>query len=89
MGIRDKFGKTTNLAVTESDHHDKHQNSQWCFVAVGNDAKLLDKMLTQIENYANSDVDAVICNVQRFALWTKQPGAKLGRQLILPWLYLV
>ncbi|MCJ8272726.1 MAG: DUF503 domain-containing protein [Psychrosphaera sp.] len=64
-GLKDRFGKIPNLAVTESDHHDNHQLSQWTFVAIGNNANLLEKLFASVETHANTQLDAVIINCQR------------------------
>ncbi|MFT4929838.1 MAG: hypothetical protein ACI8WB_005973, partial [Phenylobacterium sp.] len=64
-GLKDRFGKMSNIAVTESAHHDQHQLSQWCFVAAGVDAIQLEKILTNIETHANTQLDAVIIDCQR------------------------
>lgn len=64
-GLKDRFGKINNLAVTESDHHDQHRLSQWSFVAIGIDGKQLEQLLSSVENHAASQLDAVISDCRR------------------------
>ncbi len=64
-GLKDRFGKIANLAVTESAHHDQHQLSQWSFVAIGTDATVLEKVLTSVETHASTQLDAVVIDCQR------------------------
>jgi uncharacterized protein YlxP (DUF503 family) len=59
-GLKDRFGKIGNLAVTESAYHDIHHRSQWSFVAIGTNSKQLEQLLNSIEIYANTQLDAVI-----------------------------
>mgnify|MGYP000076315535 CR=1 FL=1 len=63
-GLKDRFGKLTNVAVTESDCHDQHQLAQWSFVAIGRDTQGLDKVLDDIETYAHQ-LDAQIIESRR------------------------
>ena len=67
-GLKDRFGKTGNLAVTESDYHDHHQLAQWSFVAIGRDSQGLDKLLDGVENYGHSQLDANIVHSERQGL---------------------
>ena len=67
-GLKDRFGKTSNLAVTESDHHDHHQLAQWSFVAIGRDSHGLDKLLDDVENFTHSQLDANIVRSERSEL---------------------
>lgn len=59
-GLKDKYGAITNLAITESDFHDSHQNAQWSVVAVGNDRKILDRQLQLIIDYCRVSIDGYI-----------------------------
>ena len=67
-GLKDRFGKTGNLAVTESDYHDHHQLAQWSFVAIGRDGQGLDKLLDDIESYSHAQLDANIVSSERLDL---------------------
>ena len=62
-GLKDRFGKKANLAVTESDFHDAHDQAEWCFVSVGIDAKDIERRLAKVEKYASEELDAVITGV--------------------------
>jgi uncharacterized protein YlxP (DUF503 family) len=64
-GLKDRFGKISNLAVSESGQHDNHQHSQWCFVAIGADANQLEQLLAGIETYASTQLDTVVCGCRR------------------------
>lgn len=63
-GIKDRFGKIPNLAVSEVDHHDLHQSSQWAFLSLVREKSLAEKMFASIEDYANSHMDALITEVK-------------------------
>ncbi len=60
MGIRDKFGRKTNIAICESDLHDTLQNAQWSYIATAGNRKTVEQCLTQIEEFAKQSIDAVI-----------------------------
>ncbi len=65
LGLRDRFGKQTNLAVCESDFQDEHQHAEWSFLATATSRKVVEQTLQQIENHIESNVDAVVIDVQR------------------------
>ncbi len=65
LGLRDRFGKQTNVAVCESDFQDEHQRAEWSFVAASADRKVVEQTLRQIENHIESNIDAVVIDVQR------------------------
>lgn len=62
-GLRDRFGKQSNVAVCESAYHDLHQQAQWAFVAVGVSRRKVGQALAAIEQALGSTVDAVIIRV--------------------------
>ena len=64
-GLKDRFGKIANLAVSEAGNHDKHQSSQWLFVALAQEKSHVDQLFAQVETFANSELDAIITQVQR------------------------
>jgi uncharacterized protein YlxP (DUF503 family) len=72
-GLKDGFGKTTNLAVTESTYHGQHPLAQWRFVAIGVDASDLDKVLTSVETYANGQLGAC----PRIGLVLRESGVEI------------
>jgi len=63
-GLRERFGRHTNVAVCESDHADAHQRAEWSFVATAQSIPLIDQTLTEIEQRILESVDA---EVTRFA----------------------
>ena len=64
-GLKDRFGKNTNLAVSETRHHDKHQSAEWIFVALVQERPLAEKLFSSIEDYANTQLDAIVTKVER------------------------
>ncbi len=64
-GIRDRFGRANNVAVSESDHQDLLQRSQWTFVAVAAARDVVDRALTDIERNLQATVDAELIEVWR------------------------
>ena len=67
-GLKDRFGKIGNLAVTESDLHDVHQRAQWSFVVIGRDSTGLEQTLDTVENFVLSQLDAVVVASERQSL---------------------
>lgn len=63
-GIRDRFGKQSNVAVCESAYHDLHQQAQWSFVAIGVDHKKVDQTLASIELFLRTGIDAMITRIE-------------------------
>ena len=59
-GLKQRFGRVANIAVSEAGWHDRHQQAQWCFLGLAGDRKGLEQLLAPIETYAASQVDAVI-----------------------------
>ncbi|MBW2712752.1 MAG: DUF503 domain-containing protein [Deltaproteobacteria bacterium] len=64
VGLRDRFGKQTNVAVCESDFQNEHQRAEWSFVATGAERKVVEQTLRKIENHVETHVDAVVVNIQ-------------------------
>ena len=67
-GIRDRFGKQSNVAICESAYHDLHKQAQWSFVAIGVSPKRVDQSLSTIENFLVNYIDATITHVERIGL---------------------
>ena len=65
LGIRDRFGKQSNVAVCESGHHDLHQQAQWSFVVIGIDHKKVDQTLAPIELFLRTGLDALTTRIDR------------------------
>lgn len=59
-GLKDKFGTTTNLAISESTFHDQHQQAEWQVIAIGNDRKRLSRQLQRIEEYCHQYIDGYV-----------------------------
>jgi uncharacterized protein len=66
-GLKDRFGKLSNLAVSESDFHDQHQQAQWCFVSLCQDQASSNQLLDNIEQQIATKTDAVI--IERNRQW--------------------
>lgn len=67
-GLRDRFGKQSNVAVCESAYQDHHQQAQWTFVGVGSSHRLVEQTLAAIESALQERVDAVITGLTRESL---------------------
>lgn len=57
-GLRDRFGRNSNIAVSESDWHDQKDRAQITFVGVGSDKSLVEASLAKIIDYCQGTVDA-------------------------------
>lgn len=64
-GLRQKLGKSPNIALCESDFMDEHKRSQWSFIAVSNDKKVVENLIDSIESRIEELVDARVTNVKR------------------------
>lgn len=64
-GLRDRFGKQTNMAVCESDFQNEHQRAQWTFIAASSDSSVVDSMLNAVNDFLDSEIDAVVVDVAR------------------------
>ena len=64
-GIKDKFGKRTNLAVCEADDADDHRSAHWWFVASSASARVVEQMLMEAEHHASLGVDAEVVAIDR------------------------
>lgn len=64
-GLRERFGRHTNVAVCESDHADAHQRAEWSFVATAQSVPLIDQTLTEIERRILESVDAQVTHFAR------------------------
>lgn len=64
-GIRDRYGKATNLAVCESGFQDSHQQAQWSFIATAAGGDVVEKLLSEIIQNLQLSVDAEVVDVQR------------------------
>ncbi len=64
-GLKDRFGKQTNLAVCEAADADALGRSEWWFVAVASSRTVVEQMLTEVERDVQDRVDAEIVGVFR------------------------
>ncbi|MDP6471520.1 MAG: DUF503 domain-containing protein [Pseudomonadales bacterium] len=64
-GIRERYGKTTSIAVCESGHQDTHTRSQWSFIASAADSGVVESTLMELERAVQLSVDAELIDVQR------------------------
>jgi uncharacterized protein len=65
IGLRDRFGRTPNLAVFESDLHDVLHRSQWTFVAGAASATVVEQLLAAVERDIQELVDAEVIEIRR------------------------
>jgi len=65
LGLRERFGKLINVAVCESDYQDAHKQAQWSFVVAATDPKIVTNQLSKIEDFLNTEVDALITAIHR------------------------
>lgn len=64
-GLRDRFGRTVNLAVFESDFPDVLQRGQWTFVAGASDPAVVERLLAGVERDVQELVDAEVLDIRR------------------------
>jgi len=64
-GVRDRFGRLPNVAVSESGMQDSLQRAEWSFVAAAADAGVVERTLADIENSLRFGVDAELVDVSR------------------------
>lgn len=62
-GLRDRFGRLSNLAVCECGFQDLHQRSEWVFVAVATDKTIAQRTLQKVELFIIENLDAVITEI--------------------------
>lgn len=64
-GIRERFGRAHNVAVSESDHHDVLQRAEYVFIAAAASADVVERALMDIERNVQMSVDAELIAVHR------------------------
>lgn len=64
-GLRERLGRSPNVAVCEHDYQDSHQRAAWSFVAVAADHKTVERTLVKIERDIQESTDAVVVGVER------------------------
>lgn len=63
--LRDRFGRMPNLAVSETGSWDVHSRSEWSIVAVAQNSRVVERLLTDVLNWADQSLDALLCDIQR------------------------
>lgn len=59
-GIKDKFGKNPNLALSESDYHDDHQRAQWQAVVLCESKATGQQLFEQVHQFIHTlDVELI------------------------------
>lgn len=58
--IKDRFGKTKNMAVCESDFNDVHQRAELSFICMGNEKSVVEPSLAKVSDFCATEVDAEI-----------------------------
>lgn len=64
-GLRERFGKKTNLAVTECGGQDNHGYARYAFVAAASDAVAVERILSGVEDKVEEVVDAYVSDSYR------------------------
>jgi len=67
-GLRERFGKATNVAVCESAFQDVLQRAQWSFVATAASGDVAERALSDILQSLQFSVDAELIGVQQESL---------------------
>lgn len=67
-GLRQRFGKSTAVAVAECGFQNDHARAQWSFVATAADTRVAQRALQEIEDYAAQFVDAELIAARSFEL---------------------
>ncbi len=68
--LRGKFGRVTNLAVCESGFQDSHKRARWSVVAVASDPGIVERSLTEVEQWVAQSVDATVVDIDREVIAT-------------------
>ncbi|MCR9260637.1 MAG: DUF503 domain-containing protein [Pseudomonadaceae bacterium] len=64
-GLRDRFGKQTQVAVCESADADSLSRAQWSFVATAGTKTVIQKIFSDIETFVTTNVDAEVVDIRR------------------------
>lgn len=64
-GLKERFGKLSNLAVAESAYHDVWDRSQWAFISIGRERAQIDRAISGVETFVNEEMDVVVIDVER------------------------
>ncbi len=64
-GLRERLGRSSNVAVCEHAYQDSHQRAGWSFVAVAAERNVVERTLAKIERAVQENADAVVVGVER------------------------
>jgi uncharacterized protein YlxP (DUF503 family) len=64
-GVRERFGRAQNVAVSETGYQDLLQRAEWTFVAIAAGRQVVERALAEIERNLQISVDAELTDVQR------------------------
>jgi uncharacterized protein YlxP (DUF503 family) len=64
-GLRERFGRQVNVAVCESNYQDIHDRAEWSFVAAALTSRLVEQILSDIEQRIVETVDANVAEFVR------------------------
>lgn len=64
-GMHERFGRNPMVAVCESGDQDRHEASEWSFVAVANTKREVEAQCSQIEDKIQRTVEGRVINVTR------------------------
>ena len=67
-GMRERYGRSVNVAVCESAFQDSLQRAQWAFVATAASGEVVEQALGDILRNIQMSVDAEVTDVQREVL---------------------
>jgi uncharacterized protein len=64
-GLRERFGRQVNVAVCETNFQDVHDRAEWSFVAVALTTRLVEQILSDVEQRIIETVDATVAQIVR------------------------
>lgn len=67
-GLHERYGRNPAVAVFECGARDRHDASEWCFVVVGETARQVEALCSEIEDRVQRTVDGRVVDVTRESL---------------------
>ncbi len=64
-GLRERYGRNPQLAVTETDHHDVHDLAAWAFVGAASSSVVVEQILTEVSSELPLRVDGEVVSLTR------------------------
>ncbi len=64
-GLRERFGRNTQVAVCESEHQDVHDLAGFAFVVTATSASVIEQIFNEIENDLPNRIDGEVISMQR------------------------